>query len=70
MIPAVPRRPAGPAIAGASLCAGVLSFVPLLVSGRWDWVEAWVLAVLFILSFALSRLLAARRHPGLLAERA
>jgi protein-S-isoprenylcysteine O-methyltransferase Ste14 len=56
--------------------AQVLFFVvavpllPLLISWRWDWWQAWVYAVLCILSFAISRALAARRHPDLLAERA
>jgi len=41
-----------------------------LISWRWDWWEAWVYAVICILGFAISRALAARRHPDLLAERA
>jgi protein-S-isoprenylcysteine O-methyltransferase Ste14 len=45
-------------------------FLPLLISRRWDWWEAWVFAAVCILGFAVSRLLAARRHPDLLAERA
>ena len=45
-------------------------FLPLLISWRWGWWEAWVYALVCILGFAISRLLAARRHPGLLAERA
>ena len=45
-------------------------FLPLLISRRWDWWEAWVYAIICILGFAVSRVLAARRSPGLLAERA
>lgn len=45
-------------------------FLPLLISWRWDWWEAWIFAIICILGFAISRLLAARRHPDLLAERA
>jgi protein-S-isoprenylcysteine O-methyltransferase Ste14 len=45
-------------------------FLPLLVSRRWDWWEAWVFALLYILSFAASRLALARRSPDLIAERA
>ncbi len=45
-------------------------FLPLLISRRWDWWEAWVYAAIGILGFAASRALAARRHPDLLAERA
>ena len=48
----------------------VVPFLPLLISWRWDWWEAWVYAIICILGFAISRVLAARRHPDLLAERA
>ena len=48
----------------------VIPFLPLLISWRWDWWEAWVYAIIGILGFAISRALAARRHPDLLAERA
>ena len=47
----------------------LLPFLPLLLSRRWDWWEAWAYAVVFIVGFAVSRGLAARRHPDLLAER-
>jgi len=47
----------------------LLPFLPLLISWRWDWWEAWVYAILFILGFAASRGLAARLHPDLLTER-
>lgn len=48
----------------------VVPFLPLLISRRWDWWEAWVYAVAYILSFAIGRALVARRYPDLLAERA
>ena len=48
----------------------VVPFLPLLISRQWDWWEAWVYAIIGILGFAISRALAARRHPDLLAERA
>jgi hypothetical protein len=48
----------------------VLPFLPLLISWRWYWWEAWVYALICIAGFAISRALAARRHPDLLAERA
>ncbi len=48
----------------------VLPFLPLLISWRWDWWEAWVYAILWILGFIVSRILAARQNPDLLAERA
>jgi len=48
----------------------VIPFLPLLISRQWDWLEAWVYAIIGILGYAISRVLAARRHPDLLAERA
>ena len=48
----------------------VIPFLPLLISRDWDWWEAWVYAIISILGFAISRMLAARRNPDLLAERA
>jgi protein-S-isoprenylcysteine O-methyltransferase Ste14 len=48
----------------------IIPFLPLLISWRWEWWEAWAYGIICILSFAVSRLLAARRHPDLLAERA
>ena len=48
----------------------LVPFLPLLITWRWDWWEAWSYAMLGVLSFAVSRALAARRHPDLLAERA
>ena len=48
----------------------VVPFLPLLISWRWRWWEAWAYAIICILGFVVSRSLAARRHPDLLAERA
>ncbi|MFC1922080.1 methyltransferase family protein [Chloroflexota bacterium] len=48
----------------------VIPFLPLLISRDWDWWEAWIYAIITILGFAISRVLAARRNPDLLAERA
>ena len=47
-----------------------LPLLPLLISQRWGWWEAWVYAGLWIIGFFASRVLAVRRHPDLLAERA
>lgn len=47
-----------------------IPFLPLLISWRWDWWEAWVYGILYILSFVVSRVIVARRHPDLVAERA
>ncbi len=48
----------------------VIPSLPLLISRRWDWWAAWVYAVLSVSAFVISRVLVARRHPDLLAERA
>lgn len=48
----------------------IIPFSPLLISRRWGWWQAWVYAVIYVLGFVVSRGLAARRHPDLLAERA
>ena len=47
----------------------LMPFLPLLISWHWEWWEAWVFAIICILGFAISRMLAARRHPDLVAER-
>lgn len=47
-----------------------IPFLPLLISQHWDWWEARIYAIISILSFAISRVLAARRHPDIIAERA
>jgi protein-S-isoprenylcysteine O-methyltransferase Ste14 len=47
-----------------------IPFLPLLISRQWDWWEAWIYAIVSILGFAISRVLAGRRHPDLIAERA
>ncbi len=48
----------------------VVPFLPLIISGQWDWWEAWVYGFINVGGFAASRLMAARRHPDLIAERA
>ena len=48
----------------------VIPFLPLLISGHWDWWEAWTYAITGLLGFFISRVLAAQKHPDLLAERA
>jgi protein-S-isoprenylcysteine O-methyltransferase Ste14 len=48
----------------------VYAFLPLLVVGRADWIPGWVYAALMLLSTLGSRVLAARKNPGILVERA
>ena len=44
----------------------IVPLLPLLISWRWGWWEAWVFAIICIGGFAVSRALAARRHPDLI----
>ena len=46
-----------------------IPILPLLISGRWDWWQAWVMMAVFVLSFLISRILAAQRNPGIIEER-
>ena len=48
----------------------VVPCLPLLISGRWDWWEAWVYALSSILGFIISRVLAAKKNPEVIRERA
>ncbi|MDO9084839.1 MAG: isoprenylcysteine carboxylmethyltransferase family protein [Anaerolineaceae bacterium] len=48
----------------------VVPFLPLLISQKWGWWEGWVYGLLGITSFVISRVLAAKSHPDLIAERA
>ena len=58
------------AIVQALVVVVVLPFLPLLISGRWDWRAAWVYGIVSVLGFAVSRIVAARRHPDIVSERA
>lgn len=48
----------------------VFPLTPMIISGVWDWWEAWAYAVINILGFIVSRVLAARRNPDIISERA
>ena len=47
----------------------LVPFLPLLISLRWDWWQAWAYGLVGVFGFIVSRYLAARRHPDLLTER-
>ena len=47
----------------------VIPFLPLLISQKLDWLEAWVYGLLCIVLFIISRILVARKNPDLLKER-
>ena len=48
----------------------VVPLAPMIISGAWDWWEAWAYAIINIFGFIISRVLAARRNPDIIAERA
>lgn len=58
------------AIVQIVLVVFVAPFIPMIISGRWDWWQAWAYAVASSLAFIISRVIAGRRHPDLIAERA
>jgi protein-S-isoprenylcysteine O-methyltransferase Ste14 len=53
-----------------TLVVFVAPLIPLIISGQWNWWQAWAYAIASTLSFIISRILAGRRHPDLIAERA
>ena len=52
------------------LVLGILPLLPILITGRWGWWQAWLMAGVFVLSFLISRALAARKTRDILKERA
>ena len=47
-----------------------VSFLPVLVSGRWNWWEGWVFGTISLGSFVIGRILLVRGNPELVVERA
>jgi len=47
----------------------IMPMLPLLISWRWDWWEAWVYLGFSLLGFIVSRALVGKKHPDLIAER-
>lgn len=48
----------------------IFPLLPMIISGRWNWWQAWVMGALFMLSFIVSRAIAAKKTPDILKERA
>ncbi|MGD8404167.1 MAG: isoprenylcysteine carboxylmethyltransferase family protein [Anaerolineales bacterium] len=48
----------------------LVPFLPLLISWKWDWWQAWIYGVIGVSGFVVSRVLVNKRHPDLIAERA
>lgn len=47
----------------------LVPFMPMIVSGAWVWWQGWAYAILAVLGFIISRVLAVRRNPDILKER-
>ncbi|GAB4497570.1 MAG: isoprenylcysteine carboxylmethyltransferase family protein [Anaerolineales bacterium] len=58
------------AIVQMILVVVVAPLIPMIISGQWNWWQAWAYAVASTLAFVVSRILVNRRHPDLIAERA
>jgi len=48
----------------------IFPMLPMIISGQWDWWQAWLMFTLFVLGFIVSRAIAARKTPDILMERA
>ena len=48
----------------------VIPFLPLLISNHWNWWEGWAYGLSAVISFVISRYIAAKHTPDILAERA
>ena len=49
---------------------GIVPLLPMIISGDWGWIEAWLYAFVFIFGFIISRILVGMRNPDLIRERA
>lgn len=47
-----------------------IPMLPVIISGAWNWWQGWLYAFVYILGFGISRWLAHRHSPDILAERA
>ncbi|HBE02159.1 MAG: hypothetical protein A2096_09305 [Spirochaetes bacterium GWF1_41_5] len=45
-------------------------FLPIIISHKYFWIEAWTCGLISVLSFAISRIIIAKKNPDLIAERA
>ena len=54
---------------GSFILAILVPFLPLFIARSWDWWEAWAFGIICSVGFVITRWLAARRHPDILAER-
>ena len=52
-----------------AIVALLMQFLPVLISGKWDWCQGWVLGVVTIFFAVISLVLTAIKNPDLLVER-
>lgn len=53
----------------AIIFIAVLPLLPIFIAGDWGWWEVWLYAGISVVSFIVSRIIAGKKNPGLLAER-
>ena len=44
-------------------------FIPIIISHKVIWIEAWLYGLISVLTFAISRIIIAKKNPDLLVER-
>ena len=57
-------------IVATFLVALIFIFIPLIISGDYQWIEGWTFAILSVVVSIFSRVLAARKNPDIIQERA
>lgn len=57
-------------VIGLLIFSALIPLIPLLVSWDWNWMQAWVFFILYMLTVIISRVVVFFVHPELLAERA
>ncbi len=67
--PSTPKFSLARALVRFLLYVLLFAFVPLLISGRWDWLAGWLYAILTVVAAVISRLLMFRYNPDLVQER-
>ena len=65
----IPKKNSGLLVVVMVAIVLFLLFSPLILSGRRNWWQAWLYAIVQILAFIVSRVVAERRNPGIIQER-
>jgi len=56
-------------IAPAFFFIVIMPSLPILISRQWNWWEGWAYVILGVVSFVISRYLAAKQNPDIISER-